>query len=298
MTTAHSWMEVVVTERKIIATDVARLTFASPDGADLPPFSAGSHIDVEVAPGLVRQYSLSNNPSDRKHYVIGVLRDPASRGGSAGVHGRIDEGKIVRISEPRNHFPLQPGATMSLLFAGGIGITPILCMAERLAHSGEAFEMHYCCRSPDRAAFRDVIQSGGFSDQVQFHFDDGLPEQKLDLQTILAGYQPGAHLYVCGPCGFIDVVIMKAQEHGWPAESRHREYFTPPAPAEEAGSDRAFNRAPCQHWNGVRYSCRSDDCGGSAGCRHRDSRQLRAGSLRAPARPACSKAHPITAIIS
>jgi Flavodoxin reductases (ferredoxin-NADPH reductases) family 1 len=122
----------------------------------LPKFSAGSHIDVYIRPTLSRQYSLCNDPSEQHRYLIAVLREPNSRGGSIAMHDEIHEGDLVTISAPRNHFPLVE-ARRSLLFAGGIGITPILCMAEGLAQTDAQFEMHYCARSESRAAFRTRI---------------------------------------------------------------------------------------------------------------------------------------------
>jgi vanillate O-demethylase ferredoxin subunit len=228
------WMTLRVARTWREATDVACFELADPEGRDLPPFTAGSHIDVEVAPGLVRQYSLCNAPDARDRYQIGVLREPESRGGSAGMHD-VREGQAVRVSEPRNHFALEPSAAHSLLIAGGIGITPILCMAERLANIGEPFAMHYAARSPDRAAFRERIAASSFADKVVFHFDDGPAGQRLDLAALLAGPAPGAHLYVCGPGGLIGAVLDTAKAKGWPDASVHREFFAPlPAAAAAA----------------------------------------------------------------
>lgn len=207
------------------AEDIVVLELADPSGGDLPAFSAGAHIDVEVAPGLVRQYSLCNNPTERDRYVIGVLKDPATRGGSAAVHELV-EGQEVRISEPRNHFELEHGAQRTVLFAGGIGVTPILCMAERLAAIGADFEMHYGARSRARMAFYDRIKASSFADKAHLHFDDGDEAQKLDIDAALGAAGPGTHIYVCGPGGFIDFVLKSAAAKGFPDAQVHREYFT------------------------------------------------------------------------
>src|SRR6476661_1894853 len=114
---------VKVQRKKQEAQDIASFELVKPDGSALPGFSAGSHIDVQVPGGLTRQYSLCNDASDRHIYRIAVLRDPASRGGSTAMHDRVHEGDVIHISEPKNHFPLQH-ADRSLLFAGGIGVTP------------------------------------------------------------------------------------------------------------------------------------------------------------------------------
>lgn len=206
------------------AEDIVSLELAGVDGKPLPPFSAGSHIDVHVGEGLVRQYSLCNDPTESHRYQIAVLRHPQSRGGSAAVHERIKVGDVIQISEPRNHFALVH-ADHYLLLAGGIGVTPILCMAERLAAIGAPFDLHYCSRSPERTAFLDRIRSSAFTGRAQFHFDSGDPAQKLQLDKALGASNPGTHLYVCGPAGFIEFVTSTARSHGWSGDRVHLEYF-------------------------------------------------------------------------
>ncbi|NVK41095.1 MAG: oxidoreductase [Oceanospirillaceae bacterium] len=218
-------IEVEVISKTLDAEDIFRFELARTDGAALPVFGAGAHIDVHLPNGLVRQYSLCNHPEESHRYEIGVLKDPSSRGGSVAMHEQVKAGDRLQISEPRNHFPLAHEAKRSLLFAGGIGVTPILCMAERLAHSGGEFEMHYCTRSESRTAFRQRIADSGFAGQVQFHFDDGDPAQKLDAASLLSSPVDGTHIYVCGPKGFMDHVLETAERQGWPANQVHREYF-------------------------------------------------------------------------
>jgi vanillate O-demethylase ferredoxin subunit len=175
--------------------------------------------------GVVRQYSLCNDPAEDHRYLIAVLRDAASRGGSAAVHDQVAEGQVLTISAPKNHFALAREATHSLLLAGGIGVTPVLCMAERLALTGASFEMHYCTRSRERTAFAQRIAAASFASRVALHFDDGDAAQKLDLPHLLAKPQPGVHLYVCGPRGFMDAVLGTARAQGWPEAQLHFEYF-------------------------------------------------------------------------
>ena len=215
----------VVSKRVETTADICTFELADPLGNALPSFSAGSHIDVHMGDGLVRQYSLCNDPRDTHRYMIGVLRVADSRGGSATMHDQVQEGEVLEISEPRNHFQLAHGAKRSLLIAGGIGITPILCMAERLANIGAEFEMHYCTRSEQRTAFLQRIRAASFSSKVHFHFSDGPAEQKFDMEAALANPVPDTHLYVCGPNGFMDRVLMIAKRGGWPGHRLHREYF-------------------------------------------------------------------------
>lgn len=207
------------------AVDICTFELVRTDGQGLPAFSAGSHIDVHLPSGLTRQYSLCNDATENHRYLIGVLRDPASRGGSRAMHDEIDEGMTLRISAPKNHFPIASDAPHSLLLAGGIGVTPVLCMAERMATIGHPFEMHYCTRSPERTAFRQRIADAAFAPQVTLHFDDGAAEQKLAIEQILRAMPDQTHLYVCGPKGFMDWVLASARAAGWPETRLHFEFF-------------------------------------------------------------------------
>lgn len=219
------------------ARDIYSFELVAQDGQGLLPFSAGSHIDVHLDNGLVRQYSLCNNPGETHRYMIAVLRDATSRGGSVAMHA-LEVGQTIRISDPKNHFPLAHDAGHSLLLAGGIGITPILCMAERLSNANASFELHYCSRSADRTAFAERIRSSSFAARAQFHYSDGPEAQKLDLTAVVASRRPGTHLYVCGPAGFMDWVLETARATNWPEELLHREYFS--AAAIDTSDDGSF----------------------------------------------------------
>jgi vanillate O-demethylase ferredoxin subunit len=218
-------LQLTVTKKTEEATDIFSFEFACPLGVELPPFSAGAHIDVHVRPGLVRQYSLCNDPSERHRYVIAVLCDADSRGGARTLHSELHEGDTVTVGAPRNHFALAP-AGRALLIGGGIGITPLLSMAEWLNHSDTGYQMHYCARSAANAAFCERLRAPVFDGRVHFHFDDGGAAQKMALPALLAEPDPELHLYVCGPTGFIDYVVDNARDHGWPAANIHREYFS------------------------------------------------------------------------
>ena len=231
-------IDVVVVSRNDEAQGICSFELAAVDGSPLPAFSAGAHIDVHLPDGLVRQYSLCNHPQERHRYLIGVLKDPASRGGSQRLHEHIHNGARLRISEPRNLFPLAHGARRSLLFAGGIGITPILCMAERLAHGGADFELHYCARSSARAAFVQRLKDSPFAERVFLHFDEQ-PDTALDAAKVLAAPEDNVHLYVCGPAGFMQHVLDSARAQGWPEDHLHREYFA--AAPVDSSNDGSFS---------------------------------------------------------
>ena len=219
------------------AKDIVSFELASADGTPLAPFSAGSHIDVHIPGGLTRQYSLCNDAAEQHRYRIAVLRDDASRGGSIAMHDQVNVGDVLHISLPKNHFPLQHAAR-TLLFAGGIGVTPLLCMAQRLAAIGADFNLHYCTRSIDRTAFQQEISDSVFADRVQFHYDDGPTDQKLNLQAALGDPQTEKQLYVCGPVVFIDYVVATAKNLGWNSEQIHVEYFG--AAVQDASGDVGF----------------------------------------------------------
>lgn len=231
-------LQVKVARKATEAIDISTFELVSVDGSPLPVFSAGSHLDVHLPNGLTRQYSICNAPHEDRRYLIGVLRDATSRGGSAAMHDIVNVGDVLQISSPKNHFPLAHEAAHSILVAGGIGVTPILCMAERLASTGSSFEMHYCCRSPGRTAFRDRISASAFASRVAFHFDDGAPDQKFDLDAIVSTLKPGTHLYVCGPKGFMDWLLEAARVAGWPPQQLHYEFFG--ADVAKSESDAAF----------------------------------------------------------
>ncbi|MBC8786091.1 PDR/VanB family oxidoreductase [Pseudomonas fluorescens] len=218
-------IEVVVTSRRTEAQDICSYELASVDGSPLPAFSAGAHIDVHLPDGLIRQYSLCNHPQERHRYVIGVLNDPASRGGSRSLHAHVHAGTRLSISAPRNLFPLAHEARRSLLFAGGIGITPILCMAERLAHTGADFELHYCARARERAAFVQRLKASPFAERVFLHFDEQ-PDTALHAAEVLAAPADDVHVYVCGPGGFMQHILESARAQGWQEACLHSEYFS------------------------------------------------------------------------
>lgn len=230
-------MKVRVDRRVNEAEGICGFELVPEQGVALPAFTAGAHIDVHVAPGLIRQYSLCNDPAETTRYRIAVLHETASRGGSVGMHERVKVGDVLKVSAPRNHFPLVP-AKRSLLLAGGIGVTPILAMAQTLHAAGNAFDMHYCGRSASRMAFLEQLRQSPFAAQVHVHTDDGVPEQRFDAARVLAQPSGDTHLYVCGPAGFMNHVLETAQRLGWPDARLHREYFAGAATALD--SDAGF----------------------------------------------------------
>ena len=209
--------------RKWTAADgIAGFELAPLEG-QLPTFQPGAHIDVHLPNGMVRQYSITNGPGETGSFVIGVKREPDSAGGSQSLHDEVREGDVLAISEPRNNFPLRRDAEKTVLIAGGIGVTPLLSMAQALHHSDLEFELHYFAQSEAHLAFPDVLQSLG--DRLHRHIglDGAATGEKL--KQLLAAYGPYMHLYVCGPAPMLEATRQTAAQLGWPEEAVHFEYF-------------------------------------------------------------------------
>lgn len=226
-------MEVALRRITAEAKDINSYEFVSLTGEDLPAFTAGAHIDVYVAPGVIRQYSLCNDSAERQRYVIAVLKDSQGRGGSTELHNAFKVQDVITISRPRNNFELNRGAAHTILLAGGIGITPLKSMAHELESQGASFELHYCTRTPQSTAFTqdsDVCRWLA-EGKLKVHWDQGNPEQGLNLPGLLAKVPEGTHVYYCGPSGFMQA-CQQASAH-WPQECVHYEHFK--APVSEKG---------------------------------------------------------------
>lgn len=231
---ADDWIEVIVHRKHPVAEDIAAFELRRPDGGELPPFTAGAHIDVVLPGEVIRQYSLCNNPAERDRYCLGVLREANGRGGSRAAHELLHEGARLRIGRPRNLFALVP-ARHAILLAGGIGVTPILAMAETLNREDRSFELHYCGRSAGRMAFRDRIAASPFATRCRCYTDDAPALERFDAEGVLPAADDGVHAYVCGPAGFIDHVVATLRAKGWAEANIHFESFAPQAPAADAG---------------------------------------------------------------
>lgn len=195
-----------------------------PEGEPLPPFSAGAHIDFHFRDGSVRQYSLCNDSTERRRYLIAVLREADGRGGSKALHERLHVQRLVSIGKPRNNFPLAASARRHLLIAGGIGVTPLMAMVHSLERAGGDYTLHYCTRAAEHTAFRDELDPLAAKGRVMFHFDGGVPAAGLDIAALLREYDEGTHLYYCGPPGFM-AACERAAAH-WPQGAVHFEYFS------------------------------------------------------------------------
>lgn len=232
-------LTVTVSKREQVADGVISLTLLPQQaGSSLPEFAAGAHVDVHIG-DFIRQYSLCSSPSDLSHYRLGVKLESEGRGGSQAVHAQIHEGQTLQISNPRNLFQLHDAADQTVLFAGGIGITPIMSMAQALHAAGKPFVLYYCCRSVAHAAFQQELLDSPFADRVHYYFDDD-DSPSLDLGQVLASPHEAKHLYICGPQGFMDYVITHATDKAnWATENVHFESFSAADLSQD--SDAAFD---------------------------------------------------------
>lgn len=224
-------LELRVTAVRRLTPEIKMFELGMPDDAELPAFTAGSHVDVLMPSGLRRSYSLANDPAERRRYVLAVRRE-TDGAGSAWMH-KLDAGDAIRVLAPLNGFALVEDAALHVLVAGGIGITPILAMGHRLHAIGARARLHYCTRDADNTAFAETVRDV-FGEAAAFHHDGGDPARGIDLERLLAAPVEGAHLYVCGPAGLMEAARAAARD--WPAGAVHMELFQPPVrPAPAPG---------------------------------------------------------------
>ncbi|CDO35240.1 PDR/VanB family oxidoreductase [Novosphingobium sp. KN65.2] len=237
--TEHHRIEAVVSAVVEQAQGIKTWEFRSADGRALPTFTAGSHIDLHLANGLSRSYSLCNSQDDADRYVVGIAKDPNSRGGSKFIHETLKEGDLIAISAPRNNFPLVEDADHVVLIAGGIGITPMYCMVQRLERLGRSWELWYSCRVKEMCAFREGLETLEASSPGRVHLNfDQEPGGKLtDLKAVIGAAPAGSHFYCCGPNPMLIAFEAAANELGRPQDHVHVEYF---AAKEEAALDGGF----------------------------------------------------------
>lgn len=259
------------------AQDIVSLELASPSGAPLRPFSAGSHIDLHLPGGLVRSYSLMNADTCTDRYMVAVYREPNSSGGSRHIHTSLRVGETLTVSGPRNHFSVADDGERHVLFAGGIGITPICSMVERLTRLGHEWTLYYCAQTAAKAAFRDELSAlaDRSRGQVIFNFDGEPGGRILDIAARVAAEPENVHFYCCGPKGMLEAFRTACE--GRPESQVHFEYF---AADIEAATENTFTlvlarsgsrltvprgstvlQALLAHGVDVPYSCEQGICG-------------------------------------
>lgn len=208
------------------AQDIISIELIPYETSALLPFTAGSHLDLHLPNGLTRSYSLMNPQTETHRYLLGVFRDANSRGGSKYLHEQLHVGLVLTASAPRNNFSLVEDAEHHLFVAGGIGITPFCSMLHRLNSLNRTWELHYCVRTREKAAFMDYLEelAGHGRGTVKYNFDAEPGGAMLDLAQLLSGTAPETHVYCCGPSGMLNA--FKASCAQRPAHHVHVEYFS------------------------------------------------------------------------
>jgi len=234
---APSKLTVRIQRTDELASGVRAFELAPLEGEELPTFTAGAHIDLHLTPDLVRSYSLFNDQDRAGNYQVAVALDPHSRGGSRHLFERVCAGQTLTISPPTNHFALVEDAPHTVLVAGGIGITPLWAMAQRLSRLGRPWALHYAARSATTAAFREEIAALAASSQTEVHFSfsDDPARHYIDLPDIFRRAPKGTHFYCCGPQKMIDAFLAAGRQR--PDDHVHVEFFEGVAPS---GTSQAF----------------------------------------------------------
>ena len=224
-------LSLTLQEKSAVTDRISLFRFVAADGAALPCYTPGAHVEFDLGEAGKRSYSLVDfEPVDFApagdapgSYTFAVQREDDGQGGSRAMHG-LEVGATVSAAAPKNDFELHGGDAPALLLAGGIGATPIISFAAELTRRGADFAFHYCTRSADLAAFRgELVES--FGDHLQFWADDSSP---ADLAALIGAAPDGAHIYCCGPRGMIDAVRAECENAGIPGDHVHFELFTTP----------------------------------------------------------------------
>lgn len=215
-------IRVTVAKKISVGEGICSLELTPLSGA-LPSFQPGAHIDVSLSNGLVRQYSLVNNPGETDRYVIGVKRENPSQGGSEFIHETLREGDLLAISEPRNNFPLRRDAEQTILIAGGIGVTPLLSMAGALDGQNLDFAFHYFAQNERQLAFPDRIMQ--IEKRLTCHLDLSPEQTHTEIGEILSSPSADRQVYICGPGPMLDAARDIAEKRGWAENAVHFEYF-------------------------------------------------------------------------
>lgn len=224
-------INVKVISKTRLTSSVTKFVLAHPNEMALPSWTPGAHIEIELPNGMLRQYSLCGTPS-AKEYEIAVLNELDGRGGSRYLHQQVQPGDVLPVSEPKNHFELHPSSCSCLFFAAGIGVTPILTMAEACQLSGRDFDFFMCAKT-----IKDTPYIGRISElQNAVVHSSQSSGARLDIREVLSSKDRNSEVYVCGPQAFIDDVLTFAQQLGWSTHNLHREYFGLQSSADKTDS--------------------------------------------------------------
>lgn len=278
-------IQVQVAEVKELTPLIKFYRFKRTDGQKLKGFDAGAHISVKIPAhdgraeawrsySLIHTDSANSSTLPQDEYLLAIRREDEGQGGSLYLHNKVKTGDVLAIREPTNDFPLTANDDNIILFAGGIGVTPIAAMASELLLKGKKFEFHYSCRSQDQVAFEAELR-GLLGDKLHMHLDDGA--NALDLKALLGSTEKNRPIYICGPKGMIDATFDIAKSFGWSDASLHSELFTAAGPVDgdqpfevelaKAGkkftvrADQTLLDALIENGHEPLYDCRQGFCG-------------------------------------
>jgi vanillate O-demethylase ferredoxin subunit len=216
-------MKMSVCNARPITDSVLVFTLRHPRREHLPAPTPGSHVDLHLPGGKIRQYSLCGDPDDDTVYQIAVKREDDGRGASRWIHDNLRVGSSLPVSAPRNNFPLA-AASRHIFIAGGIGITPILAMVRHLARRQADFELHYCARDSRQAPFMPELRELCAPGRLSTYFSDRR-SVRLNVEALLKSVTPGLHVYCCGPQRLTQAFRVAAIN--WPESYVHCEVFKP-----------------------------------------------------------------------
>ncbi|HEY0294403.1 MAG TPA: PDR/VanB family oxidoreductase [Bordetella sp.] len=238
---SHSHIEARLHSITQEAEDILLFDFRPGLGQHFPGVEAGAHIDLHLANGLSRSYSVINSQDDRDRYLIAVKKEAAGRGGSRFIHDELRVGQRIAIGGPRNNFRLREASAHSVFIAGGIGITPLYSMIQRLERLERSWELHYAAAHREQAAFVEPLAT--LQPKTHFYFkSDQAGQGALDLRQIIRDSRPDADFYCCGPTRMLR--DFEAATASIPPDRVHAEYFTAlEAPAAEGGFEVVLQRS-------------------------------------------------------
>lgn len=231
MTATQPTLALNLLQRDEVATNIHRFVFESATHDDLPPFTAGAHIALQVPNGALRKYALCGDPADGTHYSILVRREDGGSGGTASLLDQARASTTFAAVPPVNDFELPRNAQNLILIAGGIGIAPIMAMVRQLAaEPGKSFKLYYLAHSRDAAAFRDELTTPELKGKVVIHYDGGSPDKYFDFWPVLETRKDRAHIYCCGPREMMEAV--RDMSGHWPHTAVHFMSFVDAAAAK------------------------------------------------------------------
>lgn len=229
-------LEVVAADH--VAPDIVRLRLRYPSGQALPNWTAGSHIDIQCGDtGLSRQYSLCGDPGETSEWEVAILRDQDSRGGSEWIHRYARPGMMLRVRGPRNHFHMNEGAERLILIAGGIGITPIMAMAQRARALGKDYELHYSCSTRANAAFGAQLEKLHGNRLHLYISNEG---NRNNFDQLLSEPDDITDIHACGPLRMLEALQAAVEKAGWRPYALHMERFVSDMPKLDPSREISF----------------------------------------------------------